>query len=315
MGRKNTPTHINSDKNIHLKNNAEKCGKQILKESWYDKKNFHYGYEETLPYIYAMACVEIVATHSKEGGIIFCEIIDAWNKPNIKKFQNDFNSSLTKEESKEIQGVILEALKNIKKPFKELQELVQEPRWWKPILESKSEIEDLTPDEEAYFDDLFYGLWKVMEFIIVGFNRKSDIRKGKLHVLPTDNPPWLFLAVLYRTLSEHSKITMEDMRKKYKVVHQGDKTIDYEAILTGSPTNRERRRLMKYSKSPNLKLQHDKQFLDAAYLWYQCRVRYSSIEKYCDSLSQRKKIPDPKNVLREIKHCDRAIGYKGRIKK
>ncbi len=36
---------------------------------------------QPLPITYAMACVEIVATRSKEGGTIFCEIIDAWNRP------------------------------------------------------------------------------------------------------------------------------------------------------------------------------------------------------------------------------------------
>jgi len=90
---------------------------------------------------------------------------------------------------------------------------------------------------------------------------------------------------------------MAEMIKNYKTVHNGDKTIDYEAILTGSPTNRERRRLMKYTKSMKLKLEHDKKYLDAAYLWYQCRVRYSSVEKYCNSQTHRTKMLDPKNIL------------------
>ena len=75
MGRKNAPTHINSAKKVNIKNRSEKSQKQILRESWFNKKTFHYAYEETNPYIYAMACVEIVATHSKEGGMIFSQII------------------------------------------------------------------------------------------------------------------------------------------------------------------------------------------------------------------------------------------------
>jgi hypothetical protein len=138
--------------------------------------------------------------------------------------------------------------------------------------------------------------------------------KGKCKVLPKDNPPWLLLAIVNRTLSEHSKIKMDDMRKTFKVVRKGDKTIDYEAILTGAPTNREHRRLVAYSKSMKLKLKHDKKFLDAAMLWFQCRVKYTSIEKYCDAQAARGKILDPKNVYKEIKPCDKAVGYRGRIK-
>ena len=94
MGRKNTPININSNKNIHLKNSPDKSGKRLLRESWFNKKTFHYAYEETNPYIYAMACVEIVVTHSKEGDMIFNQIIIAWNRPGVKKFQKDFNSQL-----------------------------------------------------------------------------------------------------------------------------------------------------------------------------------------------------------------------------
>jgi len=317
MGRKNTSPYVSSAKNLSTKNHADKIDKKILKESWFNKKTFHYAYEETNPYIYAMACVEIVATHSKEGGMIFNQIINAWNKPGVKQFQKDFNSSITDEDRKEMKDVTLEFFKDPKKPFVDLLELTSKPGWWKPLLEKgDSETKDLSPEDETSFSDLFNGLWKITEFILVGFNRKSDVRRGIYRVIPRDNPMWLYLAVLNRTLSEHSKITMAEMIKNYKTVHKGDKTVDYEAILTGSPTNREHRRLIEYSRNMKLKLKHDKKYLDAAYLWYQCRVRYSSIEKYCNSQNQRTKMLDPKNILKKIKPCDKAIGYySGRIKK
>ena len=77
MGRKNTHIHVKANKNINIKTHPDKSGKRVFRESWFNKKTFHYAYEETNPYNYAMACVEIAATHSKEGGTIFCEIIDA----------------------------------------------------------------------------------------------------------------------------------------------------------------------------------------------------------------------------------------------
>jgi hypothetical protein len=106
---------------------------------------------------------------------------------------------------------------------------------------------------------------------------------------------------------------MEAMRKRYKEVREGDRTIDYEAILTGSPTNRVHRRMIAHAKSVRHKLHHDKKFTDRALLWYNCRVKYSSINKYCDAQSKQGKDLDPKNIGKEIKHCDTAIGYQGRI--
>lgn len=179
MGRKNAPTHINSAKKVNIKNRSEKSQKQILRESWFNKKTFHYAYEETNPYIYAMACVEIVATHSKEGGMIFSQIINAWNKPGVKKFQNDFNSSINDKDNKEMKDVVLEYFKDPKKPFIELQELTSKTGWWKALLENNNvETVDLSTEEEASYDAVFSGQWKIMEFILVGFNRKSDIKKG-----------------------------------------------------------------------------------------------------------------------------------------
>lgn len=317
MTRNNTSSARNIDKNKTIKIRPVKPKNKTIAESWFDRKHYHYNYEETLSIIYAMACIEIIATHSKEGGKIFCEIVNAWNSPAVKKYQSDTSSSLTGEEKQAINDVIAETLKDIKKPFNELNELMKEPQWWKPLLENNNEdaVQELTKEDRETFEAVFYGLVKVIEFIIYGFNRKADLRKGICRVLPADNPPWLFIAILERTLNEASKITIDDMRKTYKVVKKGNKVIDYEAILTGAPTNREHRRLVAYSNSMKLKLKHDKKFLDAALLWYQCRIKYTSIEKYCDAESVRGKILDPKNVYKEIKPCDQALGYRGRIKK
>ena len=74
---------------------------------------------------------------------------------------------------------VLEYFKDPKKPFIELQELTSKTGWWKALLENNNvETVDLSTEEEASYDAVFSGQWKIMEFILVGFNRKSDIKKG-----------------------------------------------------------------------------------------------------------------------------------------
>ncbi|MFC2012424.1 hypothetical protein ACFLVU_04775, partial [Chloroflexota bacterium] len=59
------------------------------------------------------------------------------------------------------------------------------------------------------------------------------------------------------------------------------------------------------------KLKNDKIFVDAAQNWYQCRVAYPSINKYCEAPENYKL--DPKNISKQIRPCDEAVGYQRRL--
>ena len=62
-------------------------------------------------------------------------------------------------------------------------------------------------------------------------------------------------------------------------------------------------------------MRNDRIFVNAARLWYQCRVAYPSINKFCDAKSNEGIILDPKNVGKQIRPCDEAVGYVRRLSK
>ncbi len=99
------------------------------------------------------------------------------------------------------------------------------------------------------------------------------------------------------------------MHTKYKVVQSGGKTYDLDTIVNEQPTSPRHRRLVGKAKAAKLVLRHDGMFMKAALRWYQCRVKYSGIDKFCDAEAERGILLDPKNVDKEIRPCDEAVGY------
>ncbi|MFC1955987.1 hypothetical protein ACFLWZ_05630 [Chloroflexota bacterium] len=70
------------------------------------------------------------------------------------------------------------------------------------------------------------------------------------------------------------------------------------------------------AKAINLKLKNDRTIIDTARHWYQCRVAYSSIDKYLDAEADRGNINlDLKNIQKQIRSCDDAVGYVRRLKR
>jgi hypothetical protein len=75
------------------------------------------------------------------------------------------------------------------------------------------------------------------------------------------------------------------------------------------------RRLVAAGKGTNMKLHHDYKYLDAAWLWYQCRIIYQNIDDFLDAEEDKGNHNfDYKNVQKQIKICDDALGYMKRAK-
>lgn len=138
----------------------------------------------------------------------------------------------------------------------------------------------------------------VIEFIIVGFNRESDVTKGRFRVVLNEKAPWLIWAVLIPTCLEHYNITIEELRLPYKRRKYKGKPIDFHKVLTEEPMDRWHRRIIASSKAVKLKLKNDRVIVEAAHHWYQSRVVYPSIEKYCVGLSIKTMKLDGKNIQR-----------------
>jgi hypothetical protein len=151
----------------------------------------------------------------------------------------------------------------------------------------------------------------IEEFIIVGFNRESDIEKGRCRVIPSAEAPWLILAVEICTALESSKITLEKLTRFYKERKHKGKVIDFQKVLKDQPMSRWHRRMVASSKAVGLKLKNDKTIVKAARHWYQCRVAFPSINKYCAAFENYQL--DPKNISKQIRPCDEVLGYIRRL--
>jgi hypothetical protein len=279
--------------------------------SWFGEYA-HRNPDAALPLMYAMACIEIVANESGKAKKIYQSIINAWGKPNIKSLYDQLISDFSDNDIKGFENIARnpEILfeDDINKPWIDFIDAVNQPEFGELVFKGKwkKAAESLTTE---YIDacELFS---LILEFIFVGFNREDDLDEGRCKVIPSVNPPWLLLMVMYRTAFEHNEITLDRLRKIYKVRKIKGKVYDLERVVTMESNSRMHRRITSSAKKTNMIFRHDYKFLDAAYLWYQCRVAYPSIEEFlsAEAKNGNDKL-DYKNVQKEIKHCDDAIGY------
>lgn len=196
------------------------------------------------------------------------------------------------------------------RPFKQLKEMFTGLEINEDFLKD-DDMEELPTEEQQDAEQLANLESLIEEFIIVGFNRESDIEKGRYRVIPSEKAPWLIWAVAIRTALESYKITFERVRDFYKVRKHKGKIIDFHKVLTKQPMSRLHRQMVASSKAVDLKLKNDRTIVEAARHWYQCRVVFSSINKYCGALENYRL--EPKNISKQIRPCDDAVGYIRRL--
>jgi hypothetical protein len=269
--------------------------------SWF-RDTPHYWAEAWLPLAYAVACVEVVCESSEKARILYNRIIEAWKGAEIKVISDKIYSVIPESEKGKIKNALLhpetELLPDPNRPFKELEKLFTS-------MEVDGEV--FIVEETAKLERL------VSEFIIVGFNRESDIESGRCRVLPSENALWLSWAIAMRTILASYKNAFERVRDFYKVRKYKGKVINFQKVLKEQPMSRWHRRMVASSKAVNLKLKNDRTIVKAARRWYQCRVVYQSINKFCDDQSKKGIILDPKNVDKQIRPCDEALCYIRRL--
>jgi hypothetical protein len=287
-----------------------------IDKSWFGN-SIHYWSEGMLPFTYAMACVEVVKKESEKARLIYDKIRNGMDNPDLKSIREGIFSSLNKEEQDNLKQELISVDKfieqDVDKPFKLLSDFFNDDdlqETFVKIIENSNKS-----DNDHEFKDLFDFISSVFEFILIGFNNESDVNNGKYKVVPLNDPPWLLIAITVATAMEYTGITMDKLVQVYKIKNLKGKLINYEYILTQKPTNRIHRRIVDKAQKGNLKLIHDKKILRAAERWYQCRVVYPGIEKYCNAEAARGVILEPKKIDKEIRPCDDAIGYNRRKKR
>jgi len=251
---------------------------------------------------YAVACVEVVCKSSEKARILYNRIIEAWSDDRLKAVSDKVDSIIPESEKDKIKNALLhpetELLPDPNRPFRELEKL---------FMGVEIDGELFNAEETARLEGL------ISEFIIMGFNRESDIEKGKFRVIPSEKALWMIWAVAIRTLLDSYNITFEKVRDFYKVRKRKGKIIDFHKVLSKQPMSRLHRKMIASAKAVNLRLKNDRTIVEAARRWYQCRVVYPSIREFCDAKSSEGIALELQNVDKQIKPCDDAVGYIRRL--
>jgi hypothetical protein len=284
--------------------------------SWFGEYA-HRNPEAALPMMYVMACIEIVSCNSTRAKTIYNDIVKAWGNPGVQELYDKLISEFSDEEKGYMENMVrnpeLAFEGDVNKPWNDIVSLVSKPDFeniaftgtWKQAFDTL----------DTKYQDVWNLFCLMFDFIFEGFNRESDIKERKFKVIPSVEPPWLLNMIMYRTLMENKHITLDRLIKIYKVREYKGKTYNFEHILTQHPNNRMHRRLVAAGKGTNMKLHHDYKYLDAAWLWYQCRIIYQNIDDFLDAEEDKGNHNfDYKNVQKQIKICDDALGYMKRAK-
>ncbi len=284
-------------------------------KSWF-RDTPHYWAEASLPLAYAVACVEVVCESSEKARILYNRIVEAWSAPGVKAVFDDIASMIPESGKEEIKDALIhpetELLPDPNRPFKELEGMFSGIEISEDSFKG-DELEGLSSEERQEAEQLANLAWLTMEFIIVGFNRESDIEKGRCRVMPGEKNDWLMWAVLIRTLLDSYKIRFEQIRDFYKIRGYKGRVVDFYKVLSEQTMSRLHRQMVESSKAVGLKLKNDKTIVKAAERWYQCRVVHPTIEQFCDAESDKGIILEMQNVDKQIEPCDHAVGYIRRV--
>lgn len=299
------------DRNDDLARSPDVIKRVTDKASWFDEHAYRWP-STALPVAYALACVEVACKSSEKAGGLFQQIIEACGKPGIKAVIEKIISNEEKEELKQmLKGWKAEFAGDVNKPFKALEEIGSDNDLINAFLKAKAGTFSVSQEEEKDWARL---IRLIRKFTLAGFNRKSDIRKGKYRVEPTEKPPWLLIAVIYRALFQYMAFSPEMLNRTFKRRMVKGKTYDLEKVMTQQRPSRMYRNLVANAKKAGMLLKNDKTIMKAARRWYQCRVVYPSVNEFCVAESRKEIIIilDPKNVDKEIRPCDEALAYQGR---
>ena len=269
--------------------------------SWF-RNTPHYWAQASLPLAYAVACVEVVCDSSEKARILYNRIVEAWSDAGVKEMGDEIASVIPESGKEKIRKAVLhpetELLPDPNRPFRELEKL---------FMGVEIDGELFNAEETARLEGL------ISEFIIMGFNRESDIEKGKFRVIPSEKALWMIWAVAIRTLLDSYKISFEKVRNFYKIRKRKGKIIDFHKVLNKQPMSRLHRKMIASAKAVNLRLKNDRTIVEAARRWYKCRVVYPSIREFCDAKSSEGIALELQNVDKQIKPCDDAVGYIRRL--
>ena len=302
-----------TEKGSELTESPKAIKNRVDERSWL-RDTPHYWAEASLPLAYAVACVEVVCKHSEKARAIYSRAVETWSAPGMKAVFDDIGSTIPESEKRKIKEALLnpetELLPDPNRPFKELEAMFAGLEVNEEFFKGH-EIGELSWEERQEAEEVASLIWLVMEFVRVGFNRESDIQKGRYRVEVSEKAPWLLWAVAIRSLLDSCEIRFEQIRDFYKIRGYKGRVIDFYKVLSEQPMSRLHREMIASAKAADLRLKNDKTIVKAAQHWYQCRVVFRSINKYCAVFENYQL--EPKNISKQIRPCDEALGYVRRL--
>ena len=294
-------TNQDLDEDVDLGQSLRAIRNVLGRTSWFGE-NAYRAPDAAKPILYAVACLEVVLENSEKARAILDQIVEAWSKPGIHSVYEKLICNVSEEEKEELQKIIKNAPDLLEedpnKPFENLGETLTQTDVTYEDIESHLE----SPEELQWLEDWENIAILILELVIVGFNREEEATKGIYKVVPSEESRWLILAIVFRSLFEHKHIPFDNSKTAL------------EKMSAESNANRKYRRLVARAKKIGMKLTNDRIYMDAARRWYQCRIVHTSIDKYIAAGAEGYLL-DRENLRKQIRLCDKAVGYTGCIKK
>ena len=145
--------------------NGETAIRNVLSNPSWFREHPHYWTLASLPFAYAMACVEVVSKSSENAASIYSQIIESWGKPGVKALYEELSAEIPDVKKEEIEQALIHPenvfLPDPNKPFKDLEGMF-----------SNIEIDEGIPSEEYNIDllnkdDVASFVLLIMEFIFI----------------------------------------------------------------------------------------------------------------------------------------------------
>lgn len=263
---------------------------------------------ETMPLVRCGACLLVALQASESARQRYYEIVETFRLPDAKTFFGHLESVVKRKEG--LSALLYrqttskinkdKSLKKARALFESLGDIIAK------------ETERVLPNLEPHYnlktdqlnnEDIKLLIGRISEFIKDEFNYRG--RKPKL---TSETAGDLALVIIFRAIAEYRHFEIIDEGHKRGMKISGE-YYDFTVGLDTEPDSRKHKALTKYYQDSGMKFKHDDKILQEAERWYQCRVVYGSITRYCGAMLKQGITLRVTNVSNEIKKCDEALGY------
>ena len=140
----------------------------------------------TLPMAYASACVEVLTKKSEKGKVIYSQLVEAWGEANTQKMWEEIMAELSESDKERINQAFLHPEKelspDVNKPYKDFEDMIKNIEINDEFIWHDDKTRKLFPADKRNEEKYTNFIRLILEFILVGFNRESDVENGRFRV-------------------------------------------------------------------------------------------------------------------------------------